>query len=678
MSKLFLVHDFSPDSTALFAGLSWHAPRLGEKGIELGPFNPALKEPVPTHVSFWLPQPEDRELPAHIGAMWSAVAEKLDSGKDVLLFTRRADPASHEYFWKQLPRRVDMERHAAELLFVFGRQSLVFEQYFQANPGARDRPFTQTYMDWLGNLSHTVTAIRDHAGKARCEYLVNATESPAWSTPRDTLAQVFAFLGVAAPEAPLANPYATGFRSHQTRRLGRALEVRNNAWPALDADTARATLLELDRDQPQDWLTPLDLRQEFARAGATAARELEALAGADPGSLAPPPAFVEEPGTDPAAPLAPELATAFARALPPAELRALRTRLANDEALLNADQRALLAALAPDGEFSRLSDAVPAPELTVLTMTYNHENFIAQCMDSVLAQKTDFPVRHVVLDHCSTDGTAAIVAEYARKHPSIRPVLLSRHVPRENVTGLFLRCHSKYAALCDGDDYFTEPTKLQKQVDLLEANPGMALCFHPVAAVFEDGSPPVIFPPISNLPMRKRKEFYLADLMKGNFIQTNSVVYRWRFRDGLPDWFRPDLCPGDYYWHMLHAEMGKIGFIPEIMSVYRRHANALYAKAFTSSKELRRDLGMAELEAYHAYDEHFQGRYFRSLSRLANGVFLDYLEIAREENDDTLLKRAVEKYPAFGNSFLKDLKEYNQQSGAMRRHPGGREMPGGA
>ncbi|MDE6735698.1 MAG: hypothetical protein K2J64_09560, partial [Desulfovibrio sp.] len=154
-----------------------------------------------------------------------------------------------------------------------------------------------------------------------------------------------------------------------------------------------------------------------------------------------------------------------------------------------------------------------------------------------------------------------------------------------------------------------------------------------------------------------------ADLMNGNFIQTNSVVYRWRFREGLPDWFRPDVCPGDFYWHMLHAETGKIGFIPEIMSVYRRHANAFYAKAFTSSMELRRDHGMAELAAYHAYNEHFGNRYFRSLSRLANGVFEDFLRIHLLENDDRLFNAAVEKYPEFAKSFLKDLK---QQSVATR------------
>lgn len=664
MSTLFLVHDFSPDSAALFAAFSQHAPVLAQNAIELAPFNPVSSETVRTHNALWVKRPKNRALPPHIAAMWAGIAEMLDSGKNVLLFTRRFEPELHSAFWARLRERVDMERHRPELLFILGRPSLLLEQSFQRNPLAEDPSSPQASAEQLANLADTVSLIREQAGSARCEYLLDVSESPVCAPRPEILKQAFGFLGCTAPEAPPETPFATGFRSHQARRIARAAVVRDNVWPALDETACYATLLELDRDLPQDWLAPLALRQEFARTGADAVRALEALAGAAQGALAPPRAFLDAPETDPAAPLSPELAEAFAGALSPAEHKALEARLANDVVLLDADQKVLLGALAGGAAFSHLGEAVPPPELTVLTMTYNQENFIAQCMDSVLAQKTDFPVRHLVLDHCSTDGTATIVADYAARYPSIRPVLLASHKKYENVTGLFQRCRSKYAALCDGDDYFTEPTKLQKQVDMLEANPGLALCFHPVAAVFEDGSPPVIFPPLTNLPKRSRMEFYLADLMKGNFIQTNSVVYRWRFRDGLPDWFRPDLCPGDFYWHLLHAETGKIGFIPEIMSIYRRHANAFYAKAFTSVTELRRDHGMAELEAYHAYNEHFGNRYFRALSRLANGVFLDFLEISRSENDDSLFQAAVKKYPEFGQSFLKDLKQLSRAAPA--------------
>ncbi|MDE7242332.1 glycosyltransferase family A protein, partial [Desulfovibrio sp.] len=467
MSKLFLVHDFSPDSSALFAAFSQHAPLLAENSIELAPFNAVACEIVPTHGFLWLNRGKTPVLPAHVSAIWAAIAEKLDSGKNVLMFTRSIEPESHAYFWQHLPERVDLERHAPELLFIFGRPSLLLEQYHVADPVVRTQPVPQTHGErWLGSIAPAVSLIRERAGSARCEYLFNTAESPAGAPRLELFGQVFDFLGCQPPDLSHQDPSGAGFKSHQARRIFRALEVRGNAWPPLDMAACRAALLELDRDLPQEWVTPLSVRQEFARAGAAAVTALEALSGASPGSLAPPPAFAEEPQADLAAPISPALIEAFVARIPPAERESLWARLRNDRPLLNADHKALWAALSGDGEFSHMGEAVPPPELTVLTMTFNHENFIAQCMDSVLAQKTDFPVRHLVLDHCSSDGTAAIVAEYARKHPSIQPVLLSQHLPHENTFGLFQRCRSKYAALCDGADYFTEPTKLQRQVEM--------------------------------------------------------------------------------------------------------------------------------------------------------------------------------------------------------------------
>lgn len=677
MSKLFIVNDFSPDNYALFAALPQYAFHLAQNNIEIAPFNSLLCEAIPTHYSLFCKRPEDTALPAHVGNIWRKVTETLDSGKNVLLFTQHLELESHKYFWTHLRERIDLDRHQSEVLFIFGRPSLLLEQYFRYCPSAMDSPFTQTYIGWIKDIPKIIPMIKKIMGDMRIETVGNTSESAACTPNPKMLEKAFAFFGCEHPTPIAPNPFATAVRSQQSRRLCGALEVRFNAWPALDAQRLKELALALDQELPEDWLAPLALRREFAKAEGATVSTLEEMATLPPGALAATEAFTGMPETEPEAPFSPDLANAFVNVLSPSEQEALRTRFTNDLHLLSADSKALLTALADGGDFSSLGDAVPPPELTVLTMAYNHENFIAQCMESVLAQKTDFPVRHLVLDHCSEDGTAAIIEEYAKNYPSIQPILISKRVPCENVSGLFLRCKSKYAALCDGDDYFTEPAKLQKQVDMLEANPGLALCFHPVAAVFDDGRPPVIFPPLSTLPKRNKMEFYLADLMNGNFIQTNSVVYRWRFRDGLPDWFRPDLCPGDLYWHMLHAETGKIGFIPEVMSVYRRHANALYAKTFISSKELRRDHGMAELVAYHAYNEHFQNRYFRSLSGLAGGVFKDFLRIALGENDDRLFNEAMERFPEFGKAFLTYLKQQKEHLGTnehisrlLKKHKG--------
>lgn len=302
------------------------------------------------------------------------------------------------------------------------------------------------------------------------------------------------------------------------------------------------------------------------------------------------------------------------------------------------------------------------PLLTVLTMTRNHKNYIMDCMESVRAQRTDFPIEHIIVDDASDDGTQDIVDNYAAAHPHVRPLYMPwRSSGGTNIRSLFTACKSRYAALCDGDDYFTEPTKLQKQVDFLTRNQDCALCFHPVLALYEGNThPSFIYPAPQMMPRGLRDKYYLADLLKGNLIQTNSVVYRWRFRDGLPDWFRSDLCPSDWYWHLLHAETGKLGFIPEIMAVYRRHAASYYAKSFIDHVEHRRQHGMAELETYTAMNAHFNNRYFRAFAAMANGVFTDFFDIQTRQGDSRLLDEASARYPDFALNFLKTLKIIRQ------------------
>lgn len=296
--------------------------------------------------------------------------------------------------------------------------------------------------------------------------------------------------------------------------------------------------------------------------------------------------------------------------------------------------------------------------LDVLTVAYNQEKYIEECIKSVLAQQTAFPVRHIIVDDVSHDATPDIIARYAKIYPEkIIPVFLKRKHTGDNVITAFNLCDARYAALCDGDDYFTDPLKLQKQVDFLERNPDFSICFHPVEKRYEDGSPSEIYPPDSILPGNgKRRIYTIRDLLSGNFIQTNSVVYRWRFRDGLPDWFDPTLTPADWYWHLLHAETGMIGYLPEPMAVYRRHAASLFAISEKSHVKHRARFGAPELRVYASLDRHFKGLYRKELQTLANGVLSDYVQLFMETEDDSLLQRAIEDYPVFAKNFFSELK----------------------
>jgi glycosyltransferase involved in cell wall biosynthesis len=136
----------------------------------------------------------------------------------------------------------------------------------------------------------------------------------------------------------------------------------------------------------------------------------------------------------------------------------------------------------------------------------------------------------------------------------------------------------KYLAICDGDDYWTDPSKLQKQVDFLEANPDYNICFHPIVVKYEDGiKPDETIDPFSFFgeAVKKRGYFLIEDLIKINFIASLSVVYRWKFFGGLPP-YMTDFAIVDYPLHMLHSKNSKIGLIPEVMGVYRKHSGGIW------------------------------------------------------------------------------------------------------
>lgn len=301
------------------------------------------------------------------------------------------------------------------------------------------------------------------------------------------------------------------------------------------------------------------------------------------------------------------------------------------------------------------------PLVSVLTLTLNQASMIAENMESMLAQKTRFPFQHIIVDDGSKDGTQDIITEYAARHPRIiKPILLKHKAPHgENVRALFEQCRSKYAVLCDGDDYFTDPGKLQMQVDFMERNPDCALCFHPVSVVYEDGSPTKIYPPADLLPGGEHLWYSLRDLLISNFIQTNSVMYRWRFQNGLPDWFDPTLIPGDWYWHLLHAETGKIAYLRKPMSAYRRHAASLYARAEKDHVAHRHEHGLNELKTYSVCNAHFRNRYYNDFSRLARGVFADFVQDYLKTKDDSLLQKGIAAAPDFAKDFLTLLASQN-------------------
>jgi len=212
---------------------------------------------------------------------------------------------------------------------------------------------------------------------------------------------------------------------------------------------------------------------------------------------------------------------------------------------------------------------IKKPKVSVVIITYNQEPYIRHCLDGVLMQKTSFPIEILINDDASTDNTALIVKEYVLKNPEIiKPVYQTTNQYSQGVHPwfdiLFPKTQGKYVALCEGDDYWIDPLKLQKQVDLMEQNPEISLCFHAHNCLFSNGE-------YKQSKPKQLKEHYKAKdiiLGGGGFMATNSMVFHRKYILDRPEWI--DKAPvGDLPLMLLLSIKGKIGYIDNVMSVYR-------------------------------------------------------------------------------------------------------------
>lgn len=218
------------------------------------------------------------------------------------------------------------------------------------------------------------------------------------------------------------------------------------------------------------------------------------------------------------------------------------------------------------------------PLVSVVTISYNHERYIEQALDSIIGQVgSNYNLEVIVADDASSDSTRAIIEKYHQEYPDIiKPILRRKNIGiQNNLIDALQSARGKYIALCEGDDYWTDTGKLARQVELLESNPSMNICFHPTRVFFEDKSYPDTKYPAG------RTNFTPQHLMSENFIPTNSVVYRRLNYDAL----RNDLMPFDWYLHGYHLQGGGIGFINKKMSAYRRHKGGAWWSSHGNAKE---------------------------------------------------------------------------------------------
>ncbi|MEO1433112.1 MAG: glycosyltransferase [Cyanobacteria bacterium J06633_8] len=265
-------------------------------------------------------------------------------------------------------------------------------------------------------------------------------------------------------------------------------------------------------------------------------------------------------------------------------------------------------------------------KVSVSLVTFNHEKFIAQAIESVLLQEVDFSYEIIIGEDFSSDRTREIVIDYQKQYPDkIRLIL-----PEENLgfygQKIFVKTLKasvgEYIALLDGDDYWTNPTKLQQQVDFLDNHPECAICCHDVTTIFEDKADNYR----SYNDFEPQKFSNLENILKSNFIPTCSTLYRRGLFDEFPEWYCDTVC-GDWVLHVLNARHGKIGYINKSLGVYRVHSNGL----FSSMKKIQQ-LKEA-IKCYELLNEYLDFEYNRIILSEEIYRYFTCLSIYREEGN---------------------------------------------
>lgn len=236
------------------------------------------------------------------------------------------------------------------------------------------------------------------------------------------------------------------------------------------------------------------------------------------------------------------------------------------------------------------------PKLSVHMPAYNHGPYLAEAIDSVLAQKTNFAIELVIGEDCSTDATRQVALRYQDLYPGIVRVLA--HPVNlgiwDNDQSIIAQCRGEYIAWLEGDDYWCSDTKLQRQVDLLDGNPALSACFHrarpladkPLPASWKSG------------PAGSKPVYSLDDLLEqGHFVPSCTAMFRAHLARPPMPWTRnTSFLEVTYFVHF--ALHGDIGFFDEELAVFRFHHGGVYGKA-APAEHLRRAIAAHELAGLH-------------------------------------------------------------------------------
>jgi glycosyltransferase involved in cell wall biosynthesis len=288
-------------------------------------------------------------------------------------------------------------------------------------------------------------------------------------------------------------------------------------------------------------------------------------------------------------------------------------------------------------------------KVSIATVTYNHADYLAQSVESALGQKTDFPFEIVIGEDCSTDGTREVARSLAARYPDrIRLLLPENNLGlARNTVQTIEACRGEYVAILEGDDFWIDPEKLQKQVDFLDANRDCAWCFTRARIVDADGKH---VPAPSNVRVAKPK-YTLAEYLERCFQpRFCTVMFRHHRFEKFPEWVY-DMPTVDLPLHILNTHPdAMIGFVDAETLAYRIHPGGVWSQGITpdalnrDSPELQRRLARRaeqSITLLEAVDRHLAGAHRRIIRQQIAGLAREWTQMNLALNDRRALLKSV-------------------------------------
>jgi glycosyltransferase involved in cell wall biosynthesis len=280
-----------------------------------------------------------------------------------------------------------------------------------------------------------------------------------------------------------------------------------------------------------------------------------------------------------------------------------------------------------DSKPYEISDAskLPAqPLVSVYMLAYNHEKFITTAIKNVIAQRHDFPIELVIGEDCSPDRTREIALEFQRTHPDLVRVITSNRNSgmRANSKRSMDACRGKYIAVCEGDDYWTHPSKLKRQVDLFADRPQLMLTSH-YAQVLDEVTSTMrgVVRPAFSSRLLSMHELILGD---GGLIPSASIMFRRDLLEHLPQWYY--MAPvNDYPLVLVAGLLGEIAIQNCCMSVYRRNVEGSWTTRLKNTFEDRWEHACAMDVFFSMFDSDTGNIYQREVRQITSKFFSDAL-----------------------------------------------------